>query len=319
MLGAWLWVSVKGRRLGTRCCDAATMLPSTQCRKLNMIHDPCGLPQLAGQGSSIPGGEGGAPGAWLLPSVTPAPGRPAHKPQPTSPDRRLQVLHRVIKFVSEDVSAQSNTCCCSSLKSRENARQRHLLIHNPYRRLSRRGIELQWFPAACLGLHGTHLTSRYNTEDKTQVQYLPSGTLPSTPKLWDGILDCSCMFERNGSTRFHRTARMHVLLRAAGGPNGLEVQLEREAGSPSSVAASSHTTSTLLTGPPSLHLQPVAVDDGDASCTVASVPRLCQPSHDDGPEICFSGGGRHKGLPRLQCDGSIVSGTPQNNEALTIR
>ena len=27
-----------------------------------------------------------------------------------------------------------------------------------------------------------------------------------------------------------------------------------------------------------------------------------------------SGGGRHRGLPRLQCDGSIV--TPQNNEAL---
>ena len=125
------------------------------------------------------------------------------------------------------------------------------------------------------------------------------------------------MFERNGSTQFHSTARMHVLLRAAGGPNGLEVQLEREAGSPSSVAASPHTTSTLLTGPPSLHLEPVAVDDGSAYCTVASVPRLCQPNQDEGPDIYFSGGGSHKGLPRLQCDGSIV--TPQNNEALIIR
>ncbi len=80
---------------------------------------------------------------------------------------------------------------------------------------------------------------------------------------------------------------MHVLLRAAGGLNGLEVQLEREAGSPSSVAASPHTTSTLLTGFPSIHLQPVAVDDGDAYCTVASVPRLCQPNHDEGPDIGF--------------------------------
>ena len=32
--GAW---SVKGRRLGARCCDASV---DTLCRKLNMIHDP---------------------------------------------------------------------------------------------------------------------------------------------------------------------------------------------------------------------------------------------------------------------------------------
>ena len=51
--------------------------------------------------------------------------------------------------------------------------------------------------------------------------------------------------------------------------------------------------------------------------TMASVPRLCQPNHGEGPGIYFPGGGRHKGLPRLQCDGSIV--TPQNNEALIIR
>ena len=144
-----------------------------------------------------------------------------------------------------------------------------------------------------LGSYGTSNRDTTWTEDRIRcrILYLPPGTL-QPPSCGTGYSTASCMFERNGSTQFHSTARMHVLLRAAGGPNGLEVQLEREAGSPSSVAASPHTTSTLLTGPPSLHLEPVAVDDGSAYCTVASVPRLCQPNQDGGPRHLFLGRGQ---------------------------
>ena len=43
-------------------------------------------------------------------------------------------------------------------------------------------------------------------------------------------------------------------------------------------------------------------------------PAFANPTTTRAQTSVSRGGGRHKGLPRLQCDGSIV--TPQNNEAL---
>ncbi len=128
-----------------------------------MIHDPCGLPQLAGQGSSIPGGEGGASGAWLFPSATPQP-QPQPQPTRTNPDRRLHSsIGSSTSFPGASprkaINAAASFLRIEGKHTKASLALPSLTIHNPYWRLSRRGIEFQWFPAVCLARMA--LISRY--------------------------------------------------------------------------------------------------------------------------------------------------------------